>query len=351
MEQNNSDVSKRKFPPVWFTRLGRWPPRPRANRYATLGKMMMSSNALFTARGVAYTFEKCTSISTPTLLIFCHANGFCKEVWRPIISLLGKQDSALRFDVLALDLTGHGETTRPYAGEFSWDNLSLDVLSCIAARLDEGNAYENIVGIGHSIGAMAVMRAEILKPGTFDGIMAIEPIVFPPPYKRNNESALVDATLKRRSLFESKDTAFARWRSKKAFQRWQPEALRAYAEGGLVETRDGFALRCAPEFEAEIYSGTSDTYDHLPLLTARTMVVGGTDSTHFRRLDELVVDADYYCEHLSARLPNAYPCQMLTGYTHFVPMECPEKVAALIVHYFLRNSGDRHSEATPASRL
>lgn len=312
----------------------------------------MSSNALFTARGVAYTFKKCTSISTPTLLVFCHANGFCKEVWRPIIALLGKQDAALGCDVLALDLTGHGETTRSCTGEFSWYDLSKDVLSCLAARLDEGNRYKNIVGIGHSIGATAVMQAEILKPGTFDGIMGIEPIIPPPPYTRlkNKKSALVNATLKRRALFESKDNAFARWGSKKVFRRWQPEALRAYVEGGLVETSNGFALRCAPEFEAEIYSGTSDTYEYLPLLTAQTLVVGGTDSTHLRRYEQ-AVGAEYYCEHLSNRLPNSYPCQMLTGYTHFAPMECPEKIATLIVDYFLRNPGDRHSEATPDARL
>ena len=237
----------------------------------------MSSNIFFTARGIAYTFQKCSTISARTLLIFCHANGFCKEVWRPIVRLLSNH-AALGFDVLALDLTGHGQTTRS-VDDFCWYDLTRDVLSCVDARLNEDNAYTNVVGIGHSIGATAVMQAEILHPGTFDGLMAIEPIIPPPPYIMSKiaESPLARLTLKRRAHFESKEAAFVRWRSKKAFERWQPEALREFVNGGLVQTCDGFKLRCTPAFEAGIYCGTSDTYAHLPSLTAPTLLVGGAD--------------------------------------------------------------------------
>ena len=310
----------------------------------------MSSNVLFTARGVAHTFQKYTKgIPSRTLLVFCHANGFCKEVWSPVIASLGKH-ATVGFDVIALDLTGHGQTTRS-TNDFCWYDLSRDILSCVAARLRDNNNYNKIFGIGHSIGAMAVIQAEILLPGTFDGLMAIEPII-PPPSSTpmNSDSALVRSTLKRRAQFESKNSAFARWSSKKAFQRWQPEALRAYVDGGLVQTCDGFTLRCAPVFEAKIFAGTTDTYENLSSVTSPTLLVGGAESNHLRAF-EVAVGEECYLQHLSKRLPNSYPCQILPGCTHFVPMEIPDKIASMIAEHFLPSTNDRHPQDTLASRL
>ena len=310
----------------------------------------MSANVLFTARGVAHTFQKYTNgVPSSTLLVFCHANGFCKEVWGPVIAALGKH-TRVSFDVLALDLTGHGQTTRS-TDDFCWYDLSRDVLSCVAARLDESNEYKNIVGIGHSIGATAVIQAEILLPGTFDSLMAIEPIIPPPSCAPlTTDSRIVSSTLKRRIKFDSKNSAFAQWSSKKAFQRWQPEALRAYVDGGLVRTRDGFTLRCDPRFEAEIFTGTTDTYEYLPSMTCPTLLVGGAESFHLRAF-EAAVGAECYMQHLSERLGNAYPCQILPACTHFVPMEVPDKIASMIVEQFIQSTDKRHPKDRFASRL
>ena len=45
-------------------------------------------------------------------ILFCHANGFCKEVWLPVVEELGDifgEDCGLRVDWLLSDLPGHGD--------------------------------------------------------------------------------------------------------------------------------------------------------------------------------------------------------------------------------------------------
>ena len=45
------------------------------------------------------------------LFLFCHANGFCKEVWRPVVEELSKIARA-PFRWIALDFSGHGDTAK-----------------------------------------------------------------------------------------------------------------------------------------------------------------------------------------------------------------------------------------------
>lgn len=83
--------------------------------------------------------------SEPVLLI--HGLGSCKEDWQPQISELAKH-----YQVIALDLRGHGNTSKPRDG-YSIRQFTDDVLAFIDA-LD----YSQIHLIGFSLGGMIAQQ-------------------------------------------------------------------------------------------------------------------------------------------------------------------------------------------------
>ena len=103
-----------------------------------------------------------------TIALFAHATGLCKETWRPVYA-------QLEVDTLAFDFKGHGaQGADPIALGETWDTFSVaDVLR--AAALAPPGA--RLVGIGHSFGGAALLKAELAAPGTFAALVLCEPIL------------------------------------------------------------------------------------------------------------------------------------------------------------------------------
>jgi hypothetical protein len=51
------------------------------------------------------------------LFLFCHANGFCKEVWKPVVEELSKLARA-PFRWIAMDFSGQQILKRPLYSDF-----------------------------------------------------------------------------------------------------------------------------------------------------------------------------------------------------------------------------------------
>ena len=95
--------------------------------------------------------------------LFVHATGFHGHVWAPVAALLGD-----RLDAWAVDLRGHGDSpaaTRPT----EWAGFGRDVVTA-TRRLGRP-----LLGVGHSLGAAALLMAELAEPGTFDELVLYEP--------------------------------------------------------------------------------------------------------------------------------------------------------------------------------
>lgn len=218
--------------------------------------------------------------------------------------------------VIAWDAPGHGDA-EPFSVPVDWWDFArhgLDVISEIS---------EPVVGVGHSMGGAALVMAELLAPGRFTGLVLIEPVIFPPPFRRMEEFPLVEGALRRRDGFASLDEAVEHYR--RPFASWDRRVLEAYVHGGLVE-RDGvWRLKCRPEVEAETYRGATahGVYGRLGELDLPVLVLGGEQSTTFT--------ADYVAE-LTALIPNAR-FELLPNTSHFSPMERPDLVAARIVSF------------------
>ena len=243
--------------------------------------------------------------------VFVHATGFCKETLLPVAESL---DSGLGgIDAVHIDQRGHGAST-PHSGPFDWDSLARDVLN-IARR-----AADPPVGVGHSSGAAAIARAEILEPGTFSHVVLVEPIAFPGPFEVR-EIPLAIGAERRRRAFESREAAWTRFHEG-PFSDWDESALSLYVSHGFEATDEGWTLRCAPSVEAEFYRQASnvDTWDRLGEIRCPVTVISGEHSTsHVDPFLGLLLDQFVGADSV-----------ILPGVGHLAPMEDPPLVASTI---------------------
>ena len=109
-------------------------------------------------------------------VVLVHQYGSTREEWAPLIARLGR-----RYEILALDLRGHGGSTRGPVGELSWRRMhekdweaAVRDLDAAARWLAErGFRPADCVYIGSSIGSSLVMRFAGERPTA--GVVLLSP--------------------------------------------------------------------------------------------------------------------------------------------------------------------------------
>lgn len=250
-----------------------------------------------------------TGNGTPQILMV-HATGFCKEMWGPVVENLVPPS-------VAFDQRCHGDSavTEP---PYDWWDLGRDV-GAIVAHL---GSPDGLVGLGHSSGGAALAMAEILSPGTFARLVLVEPVIFPPPFRPDPSHPLVEATLRRRPGFADRNEAAASFRGRPPFERWADAALDAYVDFAFHATEDGWMLKCPPAVEAQWYlaAPARGAWERLGEIGCPVTLVFGADS---------VADSAHHRGELARRFADA-ELRVIAGATHFLPMELPGKVAAIV---------------------
>jgi pimeloyl-ACP methyl ester carboxylesterase len=157
--------------------------------------------------------------------------------------------------VYALDRRGHGDSHKPAADRYHFQDFAEDVCRVIEA-LDLSDIY----GIGHSAGATDLLLAAKLLPQRFGRLFVMEPTVMDPRAFRADVAGLSDfatgavkGVLRRQAEFDSAEAVFERYRAAPAFADWTEPSLRAYTNHGFGPTGDGrVRLRCSPEIESAV---------------------------------------------------------------------------------------------------
>jgi pimeloyl-ACP methyl ester carboxylesterase len=192
----------------------------------------------------------------PVDLVFVHANGFNAMTYR---SLLAPLSGTLR--IWAPDLRGHGHTTLPAEsrGRRGWADHRDD----LAALLDALDGPP-VVMAGHSMGGTSALLAAAERRERVSKLVLMDPVIWGrlsvalfqlPIFDRMaSHIPLVKGALKRRAVFESREQALAAYSGRGAFRGWPEMMIADYLADGLVETPEGFALACAPEWEASNYA-------------------------------------------------------------------------------------------------
>jgi pimeloyl-ACP methyl ester carboxylesterase len=278
--------------------------------------MLASVSGSFVARdGLEIAYEQWGAGDDGPLVVLVHASGFCKELCAPIVDDLSEIASGFR--ALAIDLRAHGDSGVP-DHPFDWWDCGKDVVELVAGS-------SPVIGVGHSAGGAALMLAELVAPGMFDGLVLVEPIVFPPPYGRFPANPMAAAARRRRDRFESREAAFSTWMSKTAFAGWEKRAMRAYVDGGLREDGGEFILKCSRESEAEFFTAATahGAWDRLGEIDVESLVIAGESSTTHQ---------EPFVKEIVSRMPKA-SYEIVSGTGHMVWMERPGVVADRVASF------------------
>ena len=261
---------------------------------------------------------------------FLHGNGFCAGTYAPFIKYLVGD-----LHILASDVRGHGSSDQPRVKRVRhWSIFSEDLKTLIEQKMTPP-----VVGMGHSLGAVATYIAAAKYPHLFSGIILLDPVVLP---RRllwliaaikllglQGHIPLAKTARRRRRLFKGKQEALRLFTSGRGgFKNWSEEFVQAYLECGQLEKDSKTAvLKCDPELEAQIYESIpQDVWKYAKKIACPVLAIRGEHSNFFsadsaRRLNSLIAD---------------YELHTISDAGHLIPMEKPERCARLIQDFVHR---------------
>jgi lipase len=259
--------------------------------------------------------------AAPTLWMV-HATGFHGRVWDQVIHHLPNRH------VLAVEQRGHGRSeARDFDG---WLDFSRDQ-AALAAAFDLRGA----VGIGHSMGAHALVQAAALEPGRFRQLVLIDPVLLSPAdyHLPPVPPGTLHPAASRKNQFASAQAMFDRFADRPPYSVFDPKSLMDYCQHGLRAADDGhgFQLACAPAFEGKVYPlarQNAGIYASIRALQIPVLVVRA------RPQDPSVKPWDALGTPTWALLAQEFRFGrdvQLMDKTHMLPMEDPALVARLIV--------------------
>ena len=168
----------------------------------------------------------------------------------------------------------------PDGYDFPATSLAMDILGCAAAVSSSGPF--GTVGVGHSLGATALVLAEALRPGTFQALYLYEPAIMPAEAaaaRLTRESAGITRMLRRRRSFGSREEAYASYVRRAPLDTFVADALCGYVEHGFTDDAEGgVTLACLPESAVGIALGGISTvaFERLRDVRCPVLVARGT---------------------------------------------------------------------------
>ena len=253
-----------------------------------------------------------------------HATGFHGRCFDPVVESLHTD-----YECTSFDFRGYGDSNLPNDWPVAWQGYCDDALA-ITKSLQNKN---QIIAVGHSMGATALVMAALIEPELYKALILYEPIIFPESMRNaqtasHQPSPLAEGARRRRTTFASRDEAFANYSSKPPMNVFDEKSLRAYVDFGfndvrIAETNENcVVLKCNPEHEARTYeTGTShETWEQLHLLRVPTWIVAGAVAP---------MQPSSWSELIAKNIPNSKFIQWPDA-GHFGPMQQPARLADLV---------------------
>ena len=256
--------------------------------------------------------------SNPLKLVLCHANGFNARSYRAVLEPLGVH-------AVALDLRGHGMTRLPTDPENlrNWHVFADDI-----AAFFDAHVARPVVLAGHSYGAVSGLLALPSIQDKVHGYAGFDPVLVPGLVRFFTRFAFGREYMKlrvpiarkageRKSVFGSREEAFARYQGRGAFKGVPDDILRDYVAGGMVPTRDGrVRLACDPAWEQAIFAAQAhNVFRNVPRLPDASRIVfagaRGRVSTNTQRAA------------MQRRQPGI-SVEFQPGFNHLFPFQEPE---------------------------
>lgn len=260
-------------------------------------------------------------------LHFLHANGYPPSCYRPLLMRLAEQ-----YHVTAIVQRPLLPESRPQDIE-DWLPLTGDLLETLAAH-GAGPA----VCVGHSMGAIALLRAALRAPERFRAIILLDPVLFLPRIivlwnlirllgLAERLHPLVPAARERRRHFDDLDRLYKGYRRKPVFRYLDDDALRAYVEGIACPSEGRYQLCYSADWEMRIYATSMwrdlDIWRGLPALKVPALILRGEETDTFSAAAGRRVQ----------RLQPQVRVASVEKSTHLLPLERPREISGLILSF------------------
>lgn len=262
---------------------------------------------------------------------FAHANGMPSAVYAPFFEPLEPF-----FTIEYIPMLGGNPD---YPVDNHWQRLTQQIIDS-AKDTCEAHGVTQVVGIGHSLGAMCTVQALYRAPQYFS-----QAVIMDPPWIYGKSSLLwhlaktadrlpmmnnrlmdrlspAGVSKHRRDVWDSRKEAYNKMRHKGFFKSFDERSFQGYIEHGLHERADGKVTLAIPKAsEVEVFRTNPSWYWLAPNRAPKpplTLVIGD-DSIFLKRK---------FPQQIQARLGINYETHQ-GG--HMFPLEHPESVAALVL--------------------
>ncbi|KAF8815782.1 alpha/beta-hydrolase [Phlegmacium glaucopus] len=294
-------------------------------------------------------FEANSENPAAKTLIVLHSTSYHKETWEPTLEELFNRISqsnpkVLIRDAWAIDCPNHGESAvlnnqafkDPQFNSFSCEGYAYAAHRFLSSGPEGGVPVDfrrwNLVGVGHSLGANAMLLLQHIQPiFRFSKLIIVEPMISVEGTHHLNplRSRLVSGTSRRQYKWTSREEA-RNWLTKGRARSWDPRILHVFMYHAIYwnPQAKAFMLSCSPEQEAAMYldvDGPTKPVEDLNIICHRI-------PTHLI-LGQL---ADFIPVHVHKALINPQSGRQFASITkipgvgHLIPQEVPGTLASSI---------------------
>jgi len=214
------------------------------------------------------------------ILHFAHPNAYPPECFRQFLAPLTEQ-----YHVFAVVQRPLWTDQKPE--ELADWRVLVDDLIC----LFEQQGWQNVIGVGHSLGAAVTMLTAVRRPEFFSKLALLDPVFLGPSLLQAaaqipdaaTQNPYVQGALKRRNRWADKQAAFTHYRRKHVFSRWSDATLWDYVNNAIGPDGSGnVTLRYKREWEARFYSlllqQGGAVWQALPDVSQPTLAVRATET-------------------------------------------------------------------------
>lgn len=206
------------------------------------------TRSIVIAPGVQLAIDDWATSGVPVL--FLHATGFSRGVWRPMCDGLLRAAPGSR--PIAIDLRGHGASSKPPA-PYRWSQL-VDDIESLYTKLGLGPC----VVCGHSVGGATAVEFAVRRPEAVTALVLVEAPLRDPVDVDSlggaRPSDLIARTERRRWQWPSHAEACAYLRARSPYDGWDRAVFEAWTDTALANVGAGVELSCPPWVEASVFA-------------------------------------------------------------------------------------------------